>query len=245
MKSILTKMHVLQTTKLSTLKADKTQFLTWGQIGRGRENSFHLELIIHFQLKVKGSLFWLTCINTYTSLAHTQHQVLKSLLKLSLSLPCHPLSSHITFPPFPILAPAVMGNRGRVREKVQLHLEVSFASLKVPSSSLLDNLWFHPRRFSGPPLPLEVGTEIHLREMEKDSTGSFILLLFCWVVLFPVSIRIIKGLSSPNQSAFLRNIICSNKTEVNSPNPVSFESVAHHSCSNSSVVICLHSAEFQ
>lgn len=167
---------------------------------------------------------------------------------LDLSLPCHPLSSHITFLPFPILAPAVMGieGRGRVREKVQLHLDVSFASLKVLSSSFLDTLWFHLRSFSGPPLPLEVGTEIHLREMEKGSTGSFILLLLvCWVVLFLVSVRIIKGLSPPKQPAFLGNIICSNKTEDDSPNQVSFESITHHSCSNSSAVIYLHSAEFQ
>ena len=51
------------------------------------------------------------------------------------------------------------GNQGRerFREKVQLHLEVSFASLK-PSSSLLHNLHFHLRSFSAPPLPLRLAT---------------------------------------------------------------------------------------
>lgn len=62
---------------------------------------------------------------TYTATSHKEP--FEALLDLS--LPCHPLSSHITFPPLPILAPAEMGirGRGRAREKVQLHLEVSFA----------------------------------------------------------------------------------------------------------------------
>lgn len=88
--------------------------------------------------------------------------------------------------------------------------------------------------------------ENHLREREKGSTGSFIaILLVCWVVMLPAIIMLIKGLLSPDQSAFLRNIICSNKREFISSNLVSFESVAHHGCSNSSAVICLHSAELQ
>lgn len=44
--------------------------------------------------------------------------------------------------------------KGRVREKMQLHLKFSFASLKVPSSSLPDTLQFHLGSFSGPPLPV-------------------------------------------------------------------------------------------
>lgn len=70
-----------------------------------------------------------------------------------LSLPCHPLSSHRTFSPLLILAPAQMGIRGRVRENVQLHLKFSFASLKVPSSPPPVTLQFHLRNFSGPPCP--------------------------------------------------------------------------------------------
>lgn len=88
--------------------------------------------------------------------------------------------------------------------------------------------------------------ESHFREREKGSTDSFtVLLLVHWLVMLPISLMLIKGLSSPNQLAFLRNIICSNKGELISSNPVSFESVAHHGCSNSSAVIYLHSAELQ
>ena len=151
-KSILTKIHVLWTTKLSTLKEDKTQFPIWGQTRRGRENHFPLELIICFQLKVKGSLSWLTGINIHTNLARTQQLVLRSLLKHSLTCLCH-FVIHCPATYLLPLSPSLLqlrweSRKERLREKVQQVLEVSFSSLNVPSSSLLDNLQFHLRNFS-------------------------------------------------------------------------------------------------
>lgn len=91
----------------------------------------------------------------------------------------------------------------------------------------------------------EVGAENPLREREKGSTGTFIVhVLLCWMVMPPVSIVLIKGLSFQTQSLLLRNIVCPNKRELISLNPLLFKSVAHHGCSNS-FAICLHSAELQ
>lgn len=48
-----------------------------------------------------------------------------------------------------------------------------------------------------------VRAENHVREREKGSTVSFIVVLLVhWVVMLPVSIMLIKGLLSPSQSAF-------------------------------------------
>lgn len=109
---------------------------------------------IHFQLKNILTCLWK---HIHQSGRHTLDSVKEPFeALLDLCLPCHPRPSHIFSLPFSILAAAEMGirGRGRVREKMWFHLEVSFASLKVPSDSFLDNLQFHLRGFSGPPLSL-------------------------------------------------------------------------------------------